>query len=246
MSNASLKAVILAAGKGTRMKQLTDNVPKPMLAVAGQPVLEHIVRGLAGCGIRQVCIVTGYQAGAIEQYFGNGSQFGLHIAYVHQATQDGTGKAPELARPFLGDSHFILTYGDILINPENYPRLASAYATSSAAGLLSVIRGEDLSKGAAVMLDDNSNVLDLIEKPPPGTVASPWYNAGVYVFSPRLFEYTARLQKSARGEFELTDAILNMIADGHRVVGFRLTGYWIDVRDPEMLAKAETMLRDHN
>ena len=98
-----MKAVILAAGKGTRMGGLTDEVPKPMLPVEGRPILEHIVTGLREAGVGEFCIITGWKAEVIEGHFGNGSDFGVSISYERQTVQDGTGKAPELAKSFVGD-----------------------------------------------------------------------------------------------------------------------------------------------
>src|SRR5258706_6603858 len=110
-----MKAVILAAGKGTRMKELTNELPKPMLRVQGKPILEHILGGILAAGVREIFIVTGYRAETIEGYFGEGAKWGARIAYGRQLVQDGTGKAPEVAKAFVGDSPFILTYGDILV-----------------------------------------------------------------------------------------------------------------------------------
>ena len=90
-----MKAVILAAGKGTRMRELTNELPKPMLKVRGQPILEHIIDGLKSAGIREIFIVTGFRAEAIEDYFGDGKKSGVRLAYGRQAVQDGTGKAPD-------------------------------------------------------------------------------------------------------------------------------------------------------
>src|SRR5207302_968891 len=101
-----MKAVILAAGKGTRMRELTNELPKPMLKVQGKPVLEHILEGLLSAGIREIFIVTGFRAEVIENYFGDGSKWGARIAFGRQVVQDGTGKAPELARDFVKDSAF--------------------------------------------------------------------------------------------------------------------------------------------
>src|ERR1043166_9540337 len=96
-----MRAIILAAGKGKRMKELTDQVPKPMLKWQGKPILEHIVRGLTSCGVRDVFIVTGHRAEVIESYFGDGSKWNAHIACGRQAVPDGTGKAPEVAKQFI-------------------------------------------------------------------------------------------------------------------------------------------------
>ncbi len=114
-----MKAVILAAGKGTRMKDLTKEIPKPMLLVQGRPILEHILEGLLLAGIRELCIVTGWHAEVVEGHFGDGSRWGAKIQYARQTVQDGTGKAPELAKPAMGASDFLLTYGDTLVRPES-------------------------------------------------------------------------------------------------------------------------------
>ena len=108
-----MKAVILAAGKGTRMKELTNEVPKPMLRVQGKPILEHSVAGILAAGIRDIFIVTGWRADVIENHFGDGKKWKARIAFGRQVVQDGTGKAPELAKEFVGDSPFLLTYGEI-------------------------------------------------------------------------------------------------------------------------------------
>ena len=86
-----MKAVILAAGKGTRMKELTSELPKPMLRIQGKPILEHIVDGLKAAGIREIFIVTGWRADVIERYFGDGNRWGMKIQYGRQVVQDGTG-----------------------------------------------------------------------------------------------------------------------------------------------------------
>lgn len=246
-----MKAVILAAGKGTRMRELTNEVPKPMLRVQGKPILEHILTGLISAGIREVCIVTGWRAEVVEGYFGDGSQWGLHIVYARQTVQDGTGKAPEVAKAFVGADNFLLTYGDILVKPETYPRMVARFGEDAFSGLVTVTQGQDVTQGGLDFFDDQFCLKRLIEKPSPAQVEQlrregwlkpgdpVWYNAGIYVFRLVVFEFTARLQKSPRGEYELTDAISAMVAAGHRMAGLEIAGRWVDVRDPEVLAALE-------
>lgn len=246
-----MKAVILAAGKGTRMKELTNEVPKPMLPVQGKPILQHILEGLMSAGIREFCLVTGWRADVIESHFGDGAQFGAAIRYVRQVVQDGTGKAPELAREFAGTDDFLLTYGDILVKPETYRRMRERFGQADFSGLVTVTAGEDVTKGGLSLFDDQFCLKRLVEKPGPSQLdqlraegwlkpAQPaWYNAGIYIFRPVLFEFTARLEKSPRGEYELTDAISAMIAAGHRIAGLEIVGRWVDVRDPGVLAALE-------
>jgi UDP-N-acetylglucosamine diphosphorylase / glucose-1-phosphate thymidylyltransferase / UDP-N-acetylgalactosamine diphosphorylase / glucosamine-1-phosphate N-acetyltransferase / galactosamine-1-phosphate N-acetyltransferase len=99
-----------------------------------------------------------------------------------------------------------------------------------------VRRSNEVSKGGAVYLNDRFEVTDLREKPKPAEATTPWYNAGIYVFRSSIFDYVARLEKSPRGEYELTDAIRAMSLGGKRVQAVEIAGDWADVRDPEVLA----------
>lgn len=227
------KAVLLAAGRGTRMRELTDELPKPMIAVRGRPILEHIIEGLRAAGVTDICIIVGYRADVVRDFFGDGSSRGIRISYETQVVQDGTGRVVDLARAFCGSDPFILSYGDILIQPSNYLRLAAPGADEA---LVSVKRNEDVSQGGAVFIDDAWRLTDLREKPKPGEPTSPWYNAGVYAFRPSIFEHTARLERSPRGEYELTDAIRALAQSTGAVRAIELEGEWADVRDPEVLA----------
>ena len=229
------KAVLLAAGRGTRMRELTEALPKPMLQVRGKPVLQHIIEGLRDAGLRDFLIVVGWRADVVGDFFGDGSQFGVRIQYTTQVVQDGTGKVVELAREFVERDPFVLSYGDILVAPENYPRLSTALENAEA--VVSVKRNEDVSKGGAVFVNEKFELTDLREKPKPGEPTSPWYNAGIYAFRPVIFEYVAKLKPSPRGEYELTDAIRDLALGGKRVKALELTGDWADVRDPEILAQ---------
>jgi dTDP-glucose pyrophosphorylase len=229
------KAVLLAAGRGTRMRELTADLPKPMIEVRGKPVLQHIVEGLRDAGVRRFLVIVGYRADAVQNFFGDGERYKIDIQYATQIKQDGTGRVVDLARNFIDDSAFVLAYGDILVATENYKRLVDLAEDVEA--LVSVTRGEDVSKGGAVFLNEKMELVDLREKPKPGEAASPWYNAGLYAFRPGIFEFTAKLKPSPRGEYELTDAIRELAQSGKKVKALELTGEWADVRDPEILAK---------
>lgn len=246
-----MKAVILAAGKGTRMRELTNAVPKPMLSVQGRPILEHIIEGLLGAGIREFGIITGYRADVIESHFGDGSKWKAKIAYARQAVQDGTGKAPELAQDFVGADAFLLTYGDILVRPETYQQMVDRFAQAEFSGLVTVTPGEDVTQGGINFFDEQFCLRRIVEKPSESQVEQfrregwlkpgqpVWYNAGIYIFRPALFDFTARLGKSPRGEYELPDAINALLTAGHRIAGLEIKGRWVDVRDPEVLAALE-------
>jgi dTDP-glucose pyrophosphorylase len=234
------QAVILAAGRGTRMRELTADLPKPMIEVRGKPVLRYIVEGLRDAGIRKFLIVVGYRAEVVQNFFGDGSRYKVDIQYVTQVTQDGTGRVVDLAKNFAANSPFVLAYGDILVDPANYQRVIDL--ADDVEGLISVTHGEDVSKGGAVFVNEQMELVDLREKPKPGEPSSPWYNAGLYSFRPTIFDFTAKLKPSPRGEYELTDAIRELaqsgkVRAGRAVKALELLGEWADVRDPEILAR---------
>ena len=229
------KAVLLAAGRGTRMRELTSELPKPMIKVRGKPILLHIIEGLQMAGIRDFLIIVGYHADAVRKYFGDGTCFGLQIKYAVQVIQDGTGRVLELARDFVGQSPFMLSYGDILVDRANYKSLVEL--PDDVAAIVSVKQNQDVSKGGAVFVNEQMEVTDIREKPKPSEATSPWYNAGIYAFRPSIFEWTAKLKPSPRGEYELTDAVRGLAQSGKKVKAFELTGEWADVRDPEILAQ---------
>src|SRR2546428_9839857 len=238
------QAVLLAAGRGTRMRELTTDLPKPMIKVRGKPILLHIIEGLQTAGIKDFLIIVGYHGDTVRDYFGDGTCFGLRIKYATQIVQDGTGRVVDLARDFVGDSLFVLSYGDILVDPDNYKKIVDL--PDSAEAIITVKRGEDVSKGGAVFLNKQMELVDLQEKAAPAEAARwsaiseravPFYNAGLYTFRPSIFEFTAKLRPSARGEYELTDAIRDLALSGIKVKAVELTGEWADVRDPEILAR---------
>jgi len=246
-----MKAVILAAGKGTRMGGLTDELPKPMLPVEGRPILEHIITGLQEAGISEFCLITGWKAEVIEGHFGDGADLGVSITYARQLVQDGTGKAPELAKEFVGDDAFLLTYGDILVKPETYAQMLERWRTGDLAGLVTVTGSEDVTKGGLFFFDEAFLLKHLVEKPSSEELDAlhadgwlkdgepAWYNAGIYIFTPTIFEHTTRLEKSPRGEYEFTDALSTLLSDGAAVAGVEIAGRWVDVRDPEVLRRLE-------
>ncbi len=202
------KAILLAAGRGTRMRELTAELPKPMIKVRGKPILLHIVEGLQAAGIKDFLIIVGYHGDAVRSYFDDGTCFGLQIKYATQVVQDGTGRVVDLARDFVGQSPFVLSYGDILVDPVNYKSIVDL--PDEVEAIVSVKRNEDVSKGGAVFVNERMEVADIREKSQPGETTSAWYNAGVYALRPSIFDWTAKLQPSPRGEYELTDAIRDL------------------------------------
>lgn len=244
-----MKAVVLAAGRGTRLRPITDTLPKPLIEVAGTPVLLRILRGLIDAGVDEFFIVTGYLSHKIEEFFGNGSDLGVSIHYIQQQKPDGTASALDLCRGFIKDEPFFMTYGDILVSPNHYQRLKNGYDQNSCDALMTLNHVEDPSQGSAVYVEkvndeDALRVQKIIEKPPEGTSETNWNSSGVFIFSDRVFECTGKLKPSSRGEYELTDALMMMIDGGMKVCALPLSGYWSDVGTHEELQRMNRFLRE--
>jgi UDP-N-acetylglucosamine diphosphorylase / glucose-1-phosphate thymidylyltransferase / UDP-N-acetylgalactosamine diphosphorylase / glucosamine-1-phosphate N-acetyltransferase / galactosamine-1-phosphate N-acetyltransferase len=231
-----MKAVILAAGRGTRMKELTAEIPKPMVQVRGKPVLEHILVGLRDkAGIRDFFIVVGYQAKVIRDYFSDGASWGVRISYGVQEVQDGTGKAADSSRAWVGETPFLLTCGDMLLSDStDYAFFVEAWAGD---GCIAIKDGEDLTKGGAVVLDAQGHLRTIVEKGAAESIPeNSFYNLATYLLKPQIFAFTAGLEKSPRGEFEFTDALKAWAQAGGQIKGVKFKNKWVDVRDPETLA----------
>ena len=242
---AGLIAVILAAGRGTRMGALTATTPKPLLPLCGRPIIEHILLGLRTAEVRDAVIVTGYRAEQIEAHLGDGAALGMRLSYRRQARPEGTARALQLARAAVGERPFVLTWGDVVIDAAEYRAVLDEFERAPCDVLLTLNQVDDPWRGAAVYVDERWRVTQLIEKPPRGTSRTRWNNAGVCVCTPRIFGYAARLPPSERGEYELPQAVAAMLADGCTVRALPLRGFWSDLGSPEDLAAAEEHCRLH-
>lgn len=237
-------ALVLAAGRGSRMKDLTTKTPKHMLPVAGKPVLEHIITRLRDAGIARIVIVTGYLGEMIEDYFGDGSGFDVRISYVRQTNLDGTGSAVLIAHEAVGRNSFLVTFGDLLASSSAYRGLLDDYNSLPCDALIALNWVDDPYSGAAVYLDDSDRIIQIVEKPPVGKSTTQWNQSGIFVFSPIIFDYLSRIELSPRGEYELTDAVMSMLAGGRCIRGYKMSGIWCDVGRPDDIARAGRLLEE--
>ena len=232
-----MKAVVLVAGKGTRMEPLTSDCPKVMLQVANKPILEHIVNSAIDAGIEGFVFITGYLEQQIREYFGDGSKWGVSIEYVPQQEQLGTADAIGYAKGHVEEAFLVLN-GDMLIGQDDLKALLSR--TEEA---VICVKEVDNPSDFGVLETENNKVVRIIEKPknPPTNLA----NAGIYLFRESIFDFIDITQPSVRNELEITDSI-QMLIDSGAAVGYSpLEGRWIDIGYPWDLLKAnEQLLKD--
>jgi len=227
-------AVILAAGRGTRLHEVTRDLPKPLLPLHGKPLAGHVLENLRAAGFGRFLMVVGYRHELFYARFAGDRS--VHFAL--QDPVDGTGSAARLAEPFAAGAPFLLIFGDILASPDDiravWQRLEEDEA---AAAVVAVKEVDDPWQGAAVYERDGV-VTEIIEKPPSGTSRTRWNSAGIFAFRPAVFEALRRIGRSPRGEYELTDALKVLIREGRRVRMQPLERGWRDVGRPEDVAAA--------
>ena len=227
-----MKAVLLAAGAGERLLPLTATRPKHLLKVAGKPILQYCIEAVKAAGISEAVIVTHYLGDAIRSYFGDGSQLGLKVNYVAQPQILGTGNAAGIAEPYV-DGDFVLVYGDLLFGQDAVKTVLSKFRSGETAAVVGVVQVDRPENYGIIEHDSQMHVKRIVEKPAPGQAPSNLANAGVYVFSREVFGKIAQLKASARGEWELTDALTMFAEEGKTVVAAELSkGDWFDVGRP--------------
>lgn len=229
-----MKAVVLVAGKGTRMEPLTSGCPKVMLQVANKPILEHILNSAIEAGIEGFVFITGYLEEQIKEYFGDGSKWGVSIEYVQQKEQLGTANAIGCAKGYV-EGAFLVLNGDMLIGQEDLKILLSR--TEEA---VICVKEVENPSDFGVLETENNRVIRIIEKPknPPTNLA----NAGIYLFRESIFDFIDRTRASVRNELEITDSIQMLIDSGVAVGYSSLEGRWIDIGYPWDLLKANEYL----
>ena len=202
-----MKAVILCAGLGNRLKPYTEEVQKTMLRVHGKPFLEYIIDGISYAGFRDIILVVGYRKEQIIDYFKTGKKWSVNIEYLEQKELNGTGGALLLCEKSIPDSHFFLTWGDTLVPYEIYKTVHNTYQNENLDFILVANYTEDPYLGAAVYCDDLF-CTNLVEKPLRGSSKTNLNNCGVFIFSNEIFEVLKTLAPSERDEIEVPDALL--------------------------------------
>jgi len=225
-------ALILAGGKGSQMKSLTDKLPKPLLPIQGKPILEHQIELLGTCGIKEVYIVIGYLAEKIKQHFGDGSKFGMRITYIEQDGKEiGTGHALYLARNFLSNKRFCMLYGDILAEI-NLRDCVQYHVTSNALATVALTSMKYPSFYGVAKLR-GEKVVEFTEKPKEKDALSRVISAGVFCFEPEIFS-----QLSQAKDLALEKDVFPKLAKEGKLCGYLFEGKWFDIGTPEIYERA--------
>ncbi|HSE82940.1 MAG TPA: NDP-sugar synthase, partial [Thermodesulfobacteriota bacterium] len=222
-----MKAVILAGGFGTRIKPLTYSLPKPMLPLAGKPILEYVVNLLKNHGTTQIVFLLYFQPEVIKNYFGDGSKFGVKMNYVIPSEDYGTAGAVKFASEYLKDEEpFIIISGDLLTDV-NLTELVSFHKNKKAIVTIGLTSVKDPLQFGIVITDNNGAVIRFLEKPGWGEVFSDSINAGIYVMNPEALDFIP-----GRQAFDFShDLFPRLLSERKPIFGFSLRGYWRDVGD---------------
>ncbi len=218
-----MKALFLAGGKGIRLQPLTYKIPKPMIPIMNKPLLERTMVQLKKSGISEIVISSCYRPKYIEEYFGNGEQFGLKIQYIVEDIPLGTGGAIKKAEAQFKDT-FIVFNSDILSDIDIH-KMLDYHKSSHASATIAVTEVSDPSAYGVVDYDADGYAISFIEKPLRGQTSSNFINAGIYIFEPEILKEIPR-DSIVSIEREIFPSL---IAKGHKISVYKHSGYWMDI-----------------
>ncbi len=228
-----LKAIILAAGEGSRMRPLTYTRPKVMLPIANKSILEHLLIEARDAGIREFVFVVGYHDERVRGYFGGGERWGVSIIYSNQRRQLGTADALKSVKNLV-DGNFLVINGDVIVDKKGISQLSRK--NSNTVGIVEVENARELGV-IEVSGDRVVHIYEKVKKP-----TSHMANTGLYLFTPDIFDAISRTSKSPRGEYEITDSLQLMIDKGHSV-SYQKISHWLDLSYPwDLLLANESLL----
>ncbi|MEM2917286.1 MAG: sugar phosphate nucleotidyltransferase [Candidatus Bathyarchaeia archaeon] len=235
-----MKAVVLAAGEGIRLRPLTTNRPKHLLPIGGKPLLEHVFACLKKNEITEALVIVHYKAEQLNQYFGDGSKHGMKLKYIHQKEIKGTADAIALAEPHVTEE-FLVVYGDLFITPNAIKTVMEASQKEKNAIVMAVIPVKHPEHYGIVKLD-GSYVTEIVEKPKREEAPTNLANAGIYIFQKEIFEKIRQTLPSKRGELEITDSLSLLLKEKRPILAVQIeTQEWKDIGKPWDLLEANQL-----
>lgn len=229
-----MKAMIVAGGRGERLRPLTDKIPKPMIEISEKPILLHIIELLKENGISEIIITLCYLPDVITSFFGNGEKFGVSIKYLFEDPDFplGTAGAINSAKEFI-DGAFIVTYADIL-RELDVKKMIDFHNKQKPFATINVYKRQGKDTKSMVILDSDNKVVEFIERPEVVIEDEIWVNGSFYIFEPEIFDYIEKNKKSDFG----SEIFPNLIKSQKTVLAFPTDGYFVDIGNMEKLEYA--------
>ena len=236
-----VKALVLAGGKGTRLRPLTYTLAKQLVPVANRPVIHYVMDHLEEAGIQEVGVIVAPETGGQIKDALAQNPWKFDFQYLLQEEPLGLAHTLVIAREFLGDERFVMYLGDNLIG-QGIRGLVEEFQCSQADAMVLLKKTPDPSQFGVAVLADDGSIRQLVEKPK--QFVSDLAMVGVYCFSPGVHEAVARISPSGRGELEITDAIQYLLENGYRVIGQQLETWWLDCGKKDDLLEANRVVLD--
>lgn len=220
-----MRAMVLAAGVGSRLEPLTTQVPKPMVPVANRPVMQHIYALCRKHGITDVISNLHYQADKIRDYFGDGSKFGMNLEFIHEKELTGDAGGVRTCRKFFGDETFLVLMGDLLTDAD-LSKIISEHKRKKALASIAIKAMDDVTQFGVVVTDENGFITGFQEKPKKEEALSNHISTGIYVLEPAVFDHIP-----ATGAYGFGRQLFpSLVQQGLPVLGVRIDEhYWSDV-----------------
>ncbi len=227
-----MKAVIMAGGQGSRLRPVTEGTPKPLVPVLGRPIMEYIVEAVRDAGIHDILVTLHYRPGYIQDYFGDGSDWGVRLEYATEEHPLGTAGSVKNGAYFL-DEPFLVISGDALMD-YSLAELAEFHHRSQAMVTFCLARVPDPSELGIVVTDPEGRVERFQEKPAPSEVFTDTVNTGIYIMDPAVLE---EIPTGQSYDFS-HDLFPRLLEQGERLFGHVAKGYWSDIGTVEQLSQA--------
>jgi len=222
----------MAGGKGTRLRPLTVNVPKPIVPIVDAPMLEHTIKLLKKHNVRDVLVTVSYLGDKIRRFFGDGSRYGVRIKYSHEEEPLGTAGGVKLLEEHIDDT-FIVLSGDVLTDM-NITRLLERHRENDAMVTIALTSVDNPVAYGIVVTDENGRIKRFLEKPSWGEVFSDMVNTGTYILEPEVLDYIPRNK-----EYDFSkDLFPRLLKEGKRLFGHLVREYWIDIGTPQKYMQA--------
>ncbi|OHD95163.1 MAG: mannose-1-phosphate guanyltransferase [Sulfurimonas sp. GWF2_37_8] len=223
-----MKAVVMAGGFGTRIQPLTNSRPKPMLPIINRPMMQHTMMNLKDLGITEFIVLLYFKPEIIQDYFKDGSEFGIKITYVVPDDDYGTAGAVKLAQELIGDENFIIISGD-LVTDFDFQKIFDYHKEKKSKLTITLTSVDNPLEFGVVIANENGKIEKFLEKPSWGEVFSDTINTGIYIIEPEILNY---IPKNENFDFA-KDLFPRLMREGIELMAGNAEGYWRDVCNPE-------------